>query len=258
MYQRCLPAGVVELLQRQAGIRLRRSIYTAQVVIWLMILQRLQPGGTLATSVEALLAGGPIGEEGEQRVRWTPSRFGGRRQGGMPEGACVESRLIAVRIGRGKSKKWLYLFTTLNLSQEEVITLYSQRWKIETGLRSLKRTVRLQHVAARNESMLERELLTAVAAYNLVRAVMALAARRHNISPRHLSFTFVLNAVNANWRRLQSQADPASYQREVLGLLDAAAQGTHPKRKKRRSYPRAVRHRSHGFPARGKSFKDTI
>ena len=130
MYQRCLPAGVVELLQRQAGIRLRRSIYTAQVVIWLMILQRLQPGGTLATSVEALLAGGPIGEEGEQRVRWTPSRFGGRRQGGMPEGACVESRLIAVRIGRGKSKEWLYLFTTLNLSQEEVIALYSQRWKI--------------------------------------------------------------------------------------------------------------------------------
>ena len=46
---------------------------------------------------------------------------------------------------------------------------------------------------------MEKELLTAVAAYNLVRAVMALAARRHNLSPRQLSFTFVLNIVNTSW-----------------------------------------------------------
>jgi len=36
-------------------------------------------------------------------------------QGGMPEGAFVQGRLIAVRIGRGKSKEWLYLFTTVEL-----------------------------------------------------------------------------------------------------------------------------------------------
>jgi hypothetical protein len=48
---------VVDYLQKQALVKIRRSIYTAQVVIWLMILQRLQPRGTLATSVEALLAG---------------------------------------------------------------------------------------------------------------------------------------------------------------------------------------------------------
>jgi hypothetical protein len=47
----------VEYLQKQARVKIRRSIYTAQVVIWLMILQRLQPRGTLATGVEALLAG---------------------------------------------------------------------------------------------------------------------------------------------------------------------------------------------------------
>jgi len=55
------------------------------------------------------LAGGAIAEEGERPVRWTASRFDGRRQGGMPEGASVAGRLIAVRIGRGKSKQWLYL-----------------------------------------------------------------------------------------------------------------------------------------------------
>jgi putative transposase len=426
LYQRCISNGVVEYLQKQAQVKVRHSIYTAQVVIWLMIRQWLQPKGTLATSVEALLAGaadgllsgcgraqqkrisrrtggysharqrlpkrlcwqvmtelvlrlrkilnpeggctsylldgsslelearpslrkayppaenqhgrahwpvlrivvlheletglaeephwgpmygaaavseqqlaekamdalapgsilvgdrnfgvfsiawgaqqrglqvvarltaqrarklagGPIAEEGERPVRWTASRFDGRRQGGMPEGGSVQGRLIAARIGRGKTKEWLYLFTTLELPWEQVLELYGKRWNIETDLRSLKRTVRLHHIAARNESMMEKELLTALAAYNLVRAVMALAARRHNISPRQLSFTFVLNVVNASWHGLQSAPDAEAYQRKVFSLLDAAAEGVHPHRKKRRSFPRAAWHRRHSFPAR--------
>ncbi len=196
------------------------------------------------------LAGGPISEQGEWPVRWTPSRADGKRRGGMPEGAAVEGRLIATRIGRGKSKQWLYLFTTLGLPREEVWTLYGKRYRIETDLRSLKRTVRLYHIAARKESMMEKELLIAVAAYNLVRAVMALAARRHHLTPRQLSFTFVLDVVYARWHKLQSAPDADAYQREVLELLDAAAQGVHPKRKKFRSYPRAAWYRRHTFPAR--------
>ena len=70
-----------------------------------------------------------------------------------------------------------------------------------------------------------------------MRAVMALAARRHHLSPRQLSFTFVLNVVNASWHKLQTAPDAKTYQREVIRLLDAAAQGTHPKRRKRRSFP---------------------
>lgn len=425
LYRRCISSGVVEYLQNQARVKIRRSIYTAEVVIWLMIVQRLQPSGTLATAVGALLAGaadlllsschraqqkrisrrtggysharqklpkllcrqvlgeltirlreilnpaggracyvldgssleleasaslrkiyppaenqhgrghwpvlrivvlheletglaeppqwgamygakavseqalakaamdavgpgsilvgdrnfgvftiawqarqrnlevvvrltedrarklagGPIGAEGERAAKWTASRFDGRRQGGMPEGAWVEGRLIAARIGRGKSKQWLYLFTTLTLPQEEVLALYGKRWTIETDLRSLKRTVRLHHVSARNESMMGKEILTAIAAYNLVRAVMALAARRHQVSPRQLSFTFVMNVVNTRWFRLQSAPNPEVYQREVFDLLDAAAQGVHAKRKARSS-PRAVWRRGHKFPAR--------
>src|SRR5882762_10148165 len=57
LYQRCISGGVIEYLQKQAGVKVRRSIYTTPVVMWLMILQRLQPGGTLATGVEALLGG---------------------------------------------------------------------------------------------------------------------------------------------------------------------------------------------------------
>lgn len=48
LYQKCISNTVVEYLQKQAQLKVRRSIYTAQVVIWLMIVQRLQPRGTLA------------------------------------------------------------------------------------------------------------------------------------------------------------------------------------------------------------------
>ena len=57
LYQRRLSRGVVEYLEKQMRVKFRQSIYTAWVVIWLMILQRLQPRGTLATSLEALLEG---------------------------------------------------------------------------------------------------------------------------------------------------------------------------------------------------------
>lgn len=196
------------------------------------------------------VAKGPISQEGEQPATWEASRFDRRRKGGMPEGASVKGRLIAVRIGRGKSKEWLYLFTTLTLPMEEIIAIYGKRWRIETDLRSLKRTVKLHHIAARKESMMEKELYAAMAAYNLVRAVMALAARRHNLSPRQLSFTFVLNVVNARWPRLQTAPDSESYQREVFDLLDAAAEGKHPKRNQQRSFPRSAWYRRHTFPAR--------
>jgi len=195
------------------------------------------------------VAGGPIASEGEQPICWKPSHADGRRRGGMPQDANICGRLISVRVGRGQSKQWLHLFTTLTLPQAEVVELYAKRWNIETDLRSLKRTVRLHHIGARNESMLEKELLTAVAAYNLVRAVIALAAYRQNLSPRQLSFTFVLNIVNASWGRLQTITDAAHYRTEVVRMLDAAAQGTHPRRTKPRSFPRTVWNKGHAFPS---------
>jgi len=69
------------------------------------------------------VAGEAISSEGERPVCGTPSRFDGRRQGGMPEGAAVEGRLLALRLGRGKSGEWLYPFTTLKLPQAEAPAL---------------------------------------------------------------------------------------------------------------------------------------
>ena len=95
-----------------------------------------------------------------------------------PADASVQGRLIARQVGRGKHKQWLYLFTTLVLPAEEIVACYGKRWRIETDLRSLKQTVRLQHLAVQSTDLMEKELLVAVLAYNLVRTIMYLAAQR--------------------------------------------------------------------------------
>jgi hypothetical protein len=236
-----LPPGSVVVGDRNFGVF---------SIAWAAEQRRLGVVVRLTEARARKVAGGPIAEEGERAVRWESSRFDRRREGALPEGASVEGRLISVRMGRGKSKEWLHLFTTGKDPAPDVVTLYGQRWNIETDLRSLKRTVRLHHIAARNQSTMEKELLTAVAAYNLVRAVMALAARRHGLSPRQLSFSFVMNVVDARWYKLQTSANEKCYQRKVFALLDRAAQGTHPKRRKRRSYPRAAWRHGNPFPAR--------
>src|SRR5580700_9271410 len=57
LYLRIAPAELFRLLQRQSGQIVHNGIYSARLVIWMMMNQRLQAGGTLAKSVEQLVQG---------------------------------------------------------------------------------------------------------------------------------------------------------------------------------------------------------
>jgi hypothetical protein len=196
------------------------------------------------------LFGGPIARAADNPVEWRPSRCDQRQVTAWPKGASLTGRLIAARVGRGKSKQWLYLFVTIALPAAEVVALYGQRWNIESDLRSLKQTVHLHQLRSRSVDGLEKELLTAICAYNFVRAVMCLAARRAGIATRQLSFTQVSDVVNCAWPRLISAETQQAHDAEFEKVLDWAAACKLPRRRKRRSYPRAVWGRGYHFPAR--------
>jgi|HubBroStandDraft_4_1064222.scaffolds.fasta_scaffold69722_1 hypothetical protein len=195
------------------------------------------------------LAGGSISQEGERCVEWKASRWDGGKAHCIPPDTMVAGRLIAARVGRGKSKQWLYLFTTLDWPVPQLLELYGERWKIETDLRSLKRTVRLHHLTVKSEGMFAKELLIAVCAYNLVRAVIWLAARKSRTDPRQLSFTMVLNVVDCAWHKLSGATTQQEFQGEFSRVLKIAAQCRLPQRK-RKSYPRLLWRRQAGFPFR--------
>lgn len=196
------------------------------------------------------LAGGSLSQPGEHAVVWQGSRCDGGKHHRIATGTTVRGRLLVARVGRGKSKQWLYLFTTLDRPAKELVRLYGDRWHIETDLRSLKHTVRLHHIHAKSQDLLEKELLMAISAYNLVRAVMCMAARQNRLHPRQLSFSGVLNVVHCAWGNLISAPTRQAHDEEFSRVLDLAAQCTLPKRKKRRSYPRLNWRRPIGFPFR--------
>ena len=194
------------------------------------------------------LAGTAISQEGELAMVWQPSRWDQPKQVTWSTDACVSGRLIAWRVGRGKSKTWLYLFTTLTLPAEQIVEMYARRWNIETDLRSLKRTVRLHQLTAKSLDMTEKELLLAFSAYNLVRAVMCMAAQKAGLQPRQLSFSHVLNVVEAAWPHLSSAPSLEEHHREFDRVLDRAAQCRLPQRRKRRSFPRAIWRHGLAYP----------
>ena len=200
------------------------------------------------------LMGGPIAREGDYAVRWRASRWDGRKRGKQappwPVDASIEGRLIAWRVGRGKHKQWLYLFTTTCLPAEEVVALYGRRWRIETDLRSLKQTVHLWRLSAHSADMMEKELLVAVMAYNLVRAIMFQAAQRAHMDPRQLSFTWACNFVLDYYPEILAARTAKQQQQKLDQLIDWVSRCRLPKRTKRRSYPREIWGRGYRFPVR--------
>jgi len=130
------------------------------------------------------------------------------------------------------------------------VALYGRRWLIETDLRSLKQTVRLQRISVQSADMMEKELLVAVMAYNLVRAIMFQAAQLANIDPRQLSFTYARNIVLDGYPKVLAARTAEQQEQELARIVDLVARCRLPKRTKRRSYPREVWGRGYRFPIR--------
>jgi hypothetical protein len=185
----------------------------------------------------------------DQKVLWTESRWDQLRHPERSGKAQIEGRLL-VYPHPSQPTELLFLFTTLSLPSEQVLALYKLRWNVETDLRSLKQTVRLHQLSSKSVDMVEKELLLAISAYNLVRAVMCLAARREPISPRQLSFSRVQDAVYAFLPHLTAAASEQESTQLLQLLLLRTARCRLPNRSRPRSFPRLVWGRGASFPSR--------
>ncbi len=183
----------------------------------------------------------------DERVDWRPSVWDRKSNPDLPADAHVAGRVIVAQ--RKGWREPVCLFTTLELVAAEIVRLYRLRWNIETDLRSLKQTVRLERIAVKSDDMLQKELWAAIAAYNLVRAVILEAALYAGVPPRALSFTHVYYLIAASLPALLRMA-PDQAQRELEVIIHQAARCKLPNRKRRRSYPRKVWLRRRPYPIR--------
>ena len=203
------------------------------------------------TAARAQKVGGANGlRPGRRRkVTWETSRWDRTAHPGLPVEAAVKGWVVACR-NPARREEILYFFTTLDLKPRRILSLYKLRWNIETDLRSLKRTVGLHQVTSRSQAMVEKDVLMAVSAYNMVRAVMYLSASGAGLTPRELSFSAAQDAVMAAWPYLQRAHTPAELHDELQRLLQVVTQTKLPKRSRKRSYPRQIWGRGGHFPFR--------
>jgi hypothetical protein len=200
------------------------------------------------------LAGRTLPDSMDLRICWQPSQDDRRNHPELPPDACVRGRLIVrqVQPGNGGVPILLALFTTLEEDKADpVVELYGRRWNIETDLRSLKDTLRLDQLTSTTPEMVAKEIDIALLAYNLVRAVICVAAQRAGLPPRQYSFTRVRNIINAFAPLIMTARDEREAQHAFEKMMYYVSQAKLPRRRRKRpSYPRAVWPKPHKYPKR--------
>ena len=199
------------------------------------------------------LAGEPLHDGIDRVITWKPTRHDRKSHPQLPADACVVGRFLVrqVQPNDGGTPFLLALFTTLSASVEEVLQLYGKRWRIETDLRTLKSTLRLDELTCSTADMVAKEIEMAMVAYNLVRALIGCASELSGTPPRGYSFTKVRLIVETFTPLIVQASTPAAAQQFFDQMMKCVQQSKLPHRKRKRpSYPRQVWKRASEFPSR--------
>jgi hypothetical protein len=159
-------------------------------------------------------------------------------------------REVRVRVRqKGFRTQTLVVATTLRLlaiTAADLAELYRARWHAELDLRALKITLGMDVLRCKSPAMVRKELWAHLLVYNLIRTVMAQAARAHDRPPRDLSFTGAVQTLTAFAGLL---AGAAAAERDGLYGRLLAAVASHPVGDRPdRVEPRARKRRPKDYP----------
>jgi hypothetical protein len=243
--EQALAYKLIERLPAGSGVIADRNFGILQVAFALRdrpMLVRL----TDARAKSLLKGKGTLDQDVDVLHDWRPSRWELSHHKEFSKEMVVPGRIVVRHVLDPKGKKIrVCLFTNdFKSSPEELTELYTKRWNIETDLRSLKQTLDMETVKAQSPDMLAKELILGIAAYNIVRTIMAQAAEQAGVQPRQLSFARAKACIEIYASR--GVLTPEKIQ-QMLTLIAARKQ---PVRKQKRSFPREVWPQSQTFPSR--------
>lgn len=125
------------------------------------------------------------------RPKFDSNRFEREEWRNLPR--QVQMREIEFQVETGSGTETVSFVTTrvdqFKYSDQYLIDLFKERWNCELDIRDIKTTLEMNHVSAKTPEMVEKIVWTHLLGYNLIRAEMAKAARKHNVAPRKLSFS---------------------------------------------------------------------
>jgi len=140
----------------------------------------------------------------------------------------LEIRELRFKVNRpGFRVNELVLVTTMldgaQYTKEDLASLFLERWNIELDLRSIKDVLQMDVLRCMSPEMVEKEIWMHLLAYNLIRGVMAEAAKAHDKQPRQLSFKGALQTMTAFEGALRS-ATPEMREYLVQVMLKAISE----------------------------------
>ena len=108
----------------------------------------------------------------------------------------------------------------------------------------------MEMLDVKSPAMAEKELVLAVAAYNLTRATINEAATALNLKPRDFSFSLAQDTLNAFLPAFAKATSQQERQQIAQNMLRVFSQSKLPRRRKRRSFTREAWSRPCSFPYR--------
>lgn len=170
-----------------------------------------------------------LGRE-DHRVAWRRSR---NRPGWMSrEEFAALPRVLAmrelrVRVDKPGFRTRVFVVVTTLLDPAafpavELAGLYRQRWHAELDIRSIKQAMGMDVLRCQSPEMVRKEIWGHFLVFNLIRGVMAEAARRHELPPRQLSFQGARQMIEG-FRVELNRAASGKMAVLVAGLLGAIA-----------------------------------
>jgi hypothetical protein len=113
----------------------------------------------------------------------------------LPQSLIVRELRYAVPRGYYRTHEVSLVTTLLDAEvypAQELAVLYGQRWRIETNLRHLKQTMKMDVLHCETVTGVLKELTVFALVYNLVRAVMYEASERQGVAVERVSFADAL------------------------------------------------------------------
>ena len=109
-----------------------------------------------------------------------------------------EAEIISEKKGFRTKKRTLVtsFLDSEEVNKKDLAVLYGFRWFVELDIRSIKSVMKMDVLRSKTPDMIDKEILSRLLAYNLVRKVMVHAAIVHSKNPRQLSFKIALRAVD--------------------------------------------------------------
>jgi putative transposase len=117
----------------------------------------------------------------------------------LPESLTMREVRIHVKQAGFRTRE-LVVVTTLRDHEtyvaDEIAQLYRRRWQAELNLRSLKVVLQMDHLRCKTPHRARNEFYMHLAAYNLIRQLMAIAASHSGVEPWTMSFKGTMQTIN--------------------------------------------------------------